>query len=198
MIHDSNNENMKKKLIEHMEMYLGEIQDGWTGASSDHESAFQVARFKNGAIDGHCFSTIGLSNHVVHSVKSGKKFRCELMMMAHDGVNVLPAILDQVAHEMLDSGVVLLRGDVIGPRGRIFERSDMSCLYVTNPVYLPDEFCICEVPELGPVLFIWLVPITEAEGNFVRASGWEAFEDLLQDDDPDLLDIYRSSCKSIV
>ena len=40
---------------------------------------------------------------------------------------------------------------------------------------------------------VWLVPIHSSEHEFVRRHGWSAFEELLQERDPDLFDPLRPS-----
>ena len=43
------------------------------------------------------------------------------------------------------------------------------------------------------MVFAWLVGITGAEARFVEQNGWEAFEALLEERNPDLLDFGRES-----
>ncbi len=62
-------------------------------------------------------------------------------------------------------------------------------------MYFPDEFHVYRSPSGEQVFIVWLVPIRAAEASFVRAQGHDAFEDMLENVDPDLLDL---SCESIV
>ena len=64
----------------------------------------------------------------------------------------------------------------------------MEALYSAIPVYLPDDFA-----QFDDVVLVWLVPISRAEAAFVTANGWSAFEDLLSETDPDLVDVDRKS-----
>jgi hypothetical protein len=183
-------------LINHLERYLGRNEEGWTSPPVVGDKIFQVARFADGESGGHCFSTIGLSHYPLRLKQSGKEMRCELLMMVHKGIDRPAAILHQVGLEMIDSGSALSRGDVVGPRNKMFESGDMSALYATIPVYLPDEFAACDVEELGPVVFIWLVPIHEKEAEFISRMGWDKFEDKLEEQDVDLTDVERD-CLSL-
>lgn len=94
--------------------------------------------------------------------------------------------------EALEQNRACSLGDVIGPRGPLRAGATVSALYTAQPDYSPDSFGVCETtPE--PVVFAWMVPITDAEAAFVRAQGRDAFEDALFAADPDLLDFSRLS-----
>ena len=179
------------KLTEHLENTLGPIEHGWTVDSSGKKIPFQIIQFpeRNGF---SYFSTLGLSNSLLLSAKSGRRMRCELLMLAKPN-DPAPSLLQQVGCEMIQAGAIPLRGEVIGPRGPMISGSQMTCLYVSAPAYLPESFTVCADEELGEVIFIWLVPIHSAEADFVREKGWEEFEALLESSDPDLANFARSS-----
>jgi hypothetical protein len=105
----------------------------------------------------------------------------------------LGPLLQQVAVEAVTRGRAYLRGEVIGPRGPLFKDSTVTALYVAIPVYFPDEFSGVDDPDLGTVIFAWLVPITDQEAEFVNRLGWKEFEAKLVKVDPDLLDFRRLS-----
>ncbi|MDQ0577190.1 suppressor of fused domain protein [Agromyces albus] len=74
----------------------------------------------------------------------------------------------------------------------MFPGATTSALYVTAPVYFPDEFAT--VREAGhDVVIAWLVPITTSEAEYVKAHGWERFEDVLVEQAPDLIDFSRAA-----
>jgi len=85
-----------------------------------------------------------------------------------------------------------LRGEVIGPRGRFFEESTLTALYVLSPAYFPEEFGEAGA-SCGSVIFAWLVPTTDREASFVSSHGWDEFERQLEKHDPDLIDFRRLS-----
>ncbi|OJF13368.1 hypothetical protein BG844_15715 [Couchioplanes caeruleus subsp. caeruleus] len=68
----------------------------------------------------------------------------------------------------------------------------MTALVAAQPVYLPDEFAVCETPA-APVVLAWLVPLTQAEAHFAHTQGWAALEDVFVQHDPDLTDHERAS-----
>jgi hypothetical protein len=177
-------------LIGHLEKYLGRIDVGWQEPDS-----FRVLRFKHGPIaNAVAFSTLGLSNSPLASPTTGKSVRHELLFInrADRGDMNIPAVLRQVGMESLSKKRPVLRGDVIGPRGQLFNGSTMEALYVAIPVYLPDSFHTYTSQNYS-VVFPWLVPITRQEALYVAQNGWNAFEDRLSETDPDLLDIQRPS-----
>ncbi|MGC3972356.1 MAG: suppressor of fused domain protein [Pirellulales bacterium] len=64
-------------------------------------------------------------------------------------------------------------------------------LYISYPVYLPDEFAEYRSPHGFDCVIAWVIPIFSSEANFARRQGWRTFEDLLTERNPDLLDFER-------
>lgn len=185
---------MDPLLIRHIEAYLGRIERGWKMDADLHGMPFQAVRLSGENLPkAKYFSTLGLSNFPLKSRTSDKTILCELVMATHDDGGMSPSLLHQVGQEVVESGHAPLRGDVIGPRGSLIEGATTEALYASIPVYFPDEFASCMIKGTGTVIFIWLIPITDKEADFVNRSGWDAFEDLLEKEDPDLLDLFRSS-----
>jgi len=183
-------------LVEHLEAHLGPIEAGWSSDADGDAVPFQVARFAHGPVAGtRVFSTLGLSDYPLPSRASDKLIRHELVMLAREvfGERNIPGLLQQVGLEALRKSSPYLRGDVIGPRGPLFNGSEMRALYVAMPVYFPDSFAVFEPPDGEPIVMGWLVPILEREAAYVRAKGWEAFEDVLARDKPDVSDFGRPS-----
>ncbi|MCB0918705.1 MAG: suppressor of fused domain protein [Actinobacteria bacterium] len=182
-------------VVEHLERHLGPISYGWATEADGERLPFQVARFDLVPIQGvTAYSTVGFGRFPLHSTASGSRMRLELLMMvqADQADGPFPAILQDLAGELLSSGHAILRGDVIGPRGPLISGSDMQALYAARPVYLPDEFATA-YEDGESVNIVWMVPITEDEAVFVADQGWSAFEDLLVERDPELTDFNRSS-----
>ncbi len=107
-------------------------------------------------------------------------------------MQVAAGLLQQIGMEALAADRPLLRGDVIGPRGELFAGSGLEAVYVAIPVYLPDEFAVCD-EDGTEIVIAWLVPISSSETQYVREHGWRAFEDRLVESDPDLTDVFRAS-----
>jgi hypothetical protein len=181
---------------EHVEQYLGKIQHGWTKSSTGTSMPFQVAACGGGVVkDVTAFVTLGLSRAGLASVISNKLIRQELLMTVRSDCDVggIPSLLQQIGSEALKKGVAYLRGDVIGPRGPLFNGSSLQAVYVTMPVYYPESFAVYKEPDGSSKVIAWLVPITLAEVEYIRRHGWSEFENLLAQRNPDLLNPRRSS-----
>ncbi|GAA2212911.1 hypothetical protein GCM10009850_083730 [Nonomuraea monospora] len=180
-------------LVEHMERFLGPIDSGSRGDDST-PAGVQVIRFGPDApfTGVTTWATLGLSDHHLGQT-SGRGLHQELVMhVRHDRQPAnLAGVLFQVAGELVQRGRGLARGEVIGPRGRLFPQGEMAALVAAPPVYLPDSFAVCDTPAT-PIVVTWLVPLTEAEARFVHAHGWGVLEDIFVAQDPDLTDIERA------
>ncbi|MFF1820714.1 suppressor of fused domain protein [Kribbella sp. NPDC058245] len=158
---------------------------------------FQIVRFSGGSdADSVGYATLGLSRHPLLSSTSGRTIRQELLMLAAESVapDQVASLLLQVGSMALAGHRPLLRGDVIGPADSIVPTSHLTALYVTMPVYFPDEFATFAGTD-GDVVVAWLVPITTGEADFIASRGWDVFEDRLAEQDPHLVDLHRSGMK---
>lgn len=179
-----------RPLIRHVENHLGSIERGFdTG-----DSRFQVVRFSPG--DTTFVMTLGLSDHELTGPGGGKAIRHELLMAVPErSVGRAASLLWQLSDEALQEHTAYLRGQVIGPRGSLFDGGIMEAIYVANPVCLPDSFAGVDT-DVGRVIIAWMAPISSAEAAFVRTHGWDAFEQVLVAEQPDLTDDLRESVET--
>ncbi|PZG01799.1 suppressor of fused domain protein [Micromonospora deserti] len=181
-------------LVEHLERFLGPIEGGTHGDDSTPAGVQVISFGADAPFTGiTTWATLGLSNHHLGQQSRGGLHQ-ELVMHlpnARQPVNTA-GVLFQVAGELIERGRGLARGEVIGPRGRLFPKAEMTALVATTPVYLPDSFAVCDTPA-APVVLTWLVPLTEAEAQFAQVHGWPALEDIFVAQDPDLTDLGRTS-----
>lgn len=186
-------------LIDHIEKYCGTITFGIAHETTGEQLPFQVVHMDCRTIaDTQVLATLGLSNYGFLHPTRDKVIRHELLLMIRKGTppsNLLAALLD-VGLEALVTGTAYLRGDVIGPRDSLVAGSQLSALYVTVPVYLPDEFHSFKREDGESVVFVWLIPISMQEALLVKSCGWNALEDEFERQDPDLLDLHRQSVVS--
>jgi hypothetical protein len=181
-------------MIEHLEGHFGPIEVGWSKDADGVAMPFQVVRMPARSLEGHCaFATLGLGTHPLRSPLSGKLIRHELLFVAPRGFGdrSIPGLLQQVGLDALRRGQAYLRGDVIGPRGQLFQGSEMQAFYVAMPAYFPDSLATYKPPRGEEVVVAWLVPISMQEATYIRMKGWEAFEDALSRLDPDLANPLR-------
>jgi hypothetical protein len=183
-------------ILDHLEQHLGPIEEGWSTNASGLKLPFLVARLPGGSIEGtKVFATAGLSDHLLTSRTSSKVIRQELafVVRASFGDRNIPGLLQQVGMNALEKHTAYLRGDVIGPYGRLFEVGEMEALYVGIPVYLPSSFESFTRDDGETTVLAWVIPISASETAYVRRCGWGAFEDELTRLQPDLSDPTRRS-----
>jgi len=181
-------------ISDHFEAHCGPILRGWSKGEAGRRLPVQMAVLDHSPVSGaRVIATLGLSQHLLQLGESSHEVRLELMMMFRtaEGERNLPAVLSQVALGLLEDHRGVWHGEVLGPRGPLVPGSTMSALCAAQPVYFPDSFAAFSDDELGRVVVVWLVPISESEARFVRSSGWRRFEALLLRDNPDVLDFFR-------
>nr|WP_159705573.1 suppressor of fused domain protein [Arthrobacter sp. 18067] len=88
------------------------------------------------------YSTLGLSKTHGRVGGNANDIAYELLMScAVTGASsVMGSILAQLTRETLESTTPLAFGDVVGPRGLMFENSQMEAVYVRPPEHLPESF----------------------------------------------------------
>jgi hypothetical protein len=186
-------------LIQHLEAHLGPISGGFSTDAPAREKPFQMVLFDQAPIeDALVVSTLGLSRAPLVNRNNGKPLYMELLMVVRrqDGVRNLPAVVHDIAMSLLAKGSALLQGDVIGPHGPLVAGATVEALYCALPVYFPDSFQQFAPPDGAPsIALVWLVPLTAAEARYRQTHGWDALENELARQDPDLLDFRRPSMK---
>ncbi len=182
-------------VIAHLEAFCGRIDCGWKTDPDGKDMPFQIVRLRAGPLpETVTHATLGLSGFGLCSWGSPKTIRHELVMLSRRGEvpKNIPALLQQVALPAITRKHAYLRGELIGPRGALFEGTELEALYVAAPAYCPEAFATVST-NFGAVVFAWVVPVTQGEADYIGRNGWRAFEDLLMETDPDLLDIHRPS-----
>ena len=181
-------------IVDHLEQHLGLIEEAWSTDAADNKAPLNVVRLPGGPLAGcKVFATVGLNLHELKCPRSSTLIRQELVFLAANsfGDQNVPGLLQQVGREALESHTALLRGDVLGPRGRLFQDGEMEALYVSVPAYFPESFAAFTPQEGLTIVIAWLVPVTAGEAAFVTRFGWSAFEDNLASSQPDLCDPTR-------
>jgi hypothetical protein len=182
-------------VISHIEKFCGPIVQGWSCNADGNKMPFQIVQMQGGPIAGTTtYSTLGLGKIPLRARSSDRVIRQELVILSRSSAvpENLPALLQDVAIEAVLRDYAYVRGEVIGPRGPLFQGSSVAALYVAIPVYFPQEFSTVEY-DVGRAVFAWLVPITDQEASLIIEIGWDRFETKLASQDPDLLDFRRAS-----
>lgn len=181
--------------INFLEKHLGKMEFSWHSSEEHCLNDFQVAVFEDAPFEGAAtYSTLGISNFALQDAKQTTFFHEAVMVAKKEfGDENIPGILMQVSDHLVSSCQMIFRGDVIGPAGPLFEGSILEALYATAPVYFDEDFHLFQPVPHKNVIVVWLVPITKKEAAYVEQFGWEKFEDLLEQVDPDLTDFFRES-----
>jgi hypothetical protein len=86
----------------------------------------------------------------------------------------------------------LLRGDIIGPSEPLISDVAVNSVYASIPVLFDEGFSTYTDSSPHTVM-VWLIPLLTEEANFVKDRGWSLFEDVLELENPDLMDLNRGS-----
>jgi hypothetical protein len=97
-----------------------------------------------------------------------------------------------VADELVTRGLPVDAGSLLELPAPIVPRSFLRHLFAFEPLYHFQEVPVIDTAA-GPVQMLWLIPVTDKEAEFIEEHGPQAFDDLLAERDPDLLDLLRPS-----
>lgn len=188
---------MTDPFIRHVERHLGRIQKGWMHDRAGERLPYSVARFDDAPVAGATsFLSLGLSKTDLRLGNGSRRLRQELLVASSNGGDMDAFLVDALQHF---ASATLQNGQAYSARSLVKlswhppAASEVAGFYVAAPIYYPEALHLFEAPGRDPILIAWLVPVTKAEGLFVLESGWEAFEDRLVEEDPDLLDWSRRS-----
>ena len=187
---------IQRSLSDHIEQYLGTIQCAWVKSDEGKEIPFHVLKCSGGQVDqATAFATIGLSNFPLMPLAADQEqmIRHELLILTPTsfGNRNIPALLQQLGLDALKRNTGYVRGEVVEREGLLFKGAPFSAFYVAPPNILPDEFAVYTPDPGHRIVFAWMVPITKAEAQFVRAHGWNKFEDALEAEGADMVDFDR-------
>lgn len=177
-------------LISHIEHTLGQLEQGWS--FSEGSSQVQVVRFRNQPFDGVVtYVTLGLSN-VLLSMPQGREVRQELVFTAYEkfSAEAVSSFMLSFCDYILARKQALLRGDVVGPSAPLIPNVAVNSVYASIPVVFDESFSTYKGSSPHTVM-VWLIPLLKEEAGFVKANGWSEFEDMLERENPDLMDLNR-------
>jgi hypothetical protein len=185
-------------MIQHMETYLGPIQESWKSTPEGEETLFQIVRCEGEIEDTRVFCTLGLSNHAFKETPNrvGVPIRHELLIAVpeSDGHKTLPTLVQQLGLIALRRDRAFLHGEVIGGTYPVFVGESFRGFGASSPSFVSaDEFSIYRRADGQEVVFVWMIPLYGEEISFVREEGWSRFEDLVIEKGVDLVELARGS-----
>lgn len=179
-------------IAKHIEDHLGPISWGWKEKSASDLP--QVVAVKNEPWDGvTTFSSLGLSSHVLH-LPSNKDVRQEFIFgdTGQLSTEFVTSLILWMCECALESQTAVSRGQTIRLPGEMTKSASFKALYCAIPVVYEDALATFAKSDPATV-FVWLVPIKGPEADYVESNGWDKFEELLEERDPDLFDTARAS-----
>lgn len=177
-------------IIEHVERHLGTIQQGWK--DDDSNLNLQIVSFKDSPTETvSTFLSLGMSKEIL-KLNEQKNVRQELVLSVYSMAiaSLVVSCLMSLCEAILGRGKAVLRGEVIPLSAELAERIGFSAVYCTIPVFFDDDFCTYDESP-PPTVMVWVLPIYKSEAEYIDANGWESFEDLLEEKDPDLCSLER-------
>ena len=180
-------------LPEHIATFLGKPEDSWHLETGSHD--LQVVKTSNQPVKGVVtYSTLGMS-HTVLRMPGDRVVRQELVFAVYE--RFAPAdvagFLLGFGASVLSLGEALFRGDTIGPQNALIPGVAANSIYCTAPVPFDERLATYYDGSHPPTVFVWALPITGDEAEFVRRNGWTKLEELLESREPDLWDLDRAS-----
>lgn len=173
-----------------LESVFGPIQEGWAApAIGTVEPGVQVVSFAGTRLTPPVLATLGLSDHILTSRQSQRGIRIELVCVEGGDVAHLAPLMMMMSQRIAQSHHAVLRGDWLDISGL---SSDWSGFYMTLPIFIDEvDHAVQAGNEI--VNLVWAIPIKQAEAHFIDQSGWQAWEDVLEENVDKLSDPRRAS-----
>jgi hypothetical protein len=134
-------------------------------------------------------ATLGLSAVPLHMFRQELLFCCYKRFVIPD----LITLIRVVAQMITDSQHPLFHGDTLPPAGPLLETTPMEALYTATLMYFNTDAQQFDTLQVGTlrVLIAWLLPVYRTEVEWIQKYGYDAFEDLIVELDPDGLNLAR-------
>jgi hypothetical protein len=177
--------NLKTEVDGHLRLALGTPVRSTSARASGRRAPFRADTYADQPAEAaFTIVTVGLC----------ETLRQELLVCAWNlwRSDAFYSTLFTVADELAATNHAVAPGMALELPAPIVPGSKMAHLFIYQPVYHLKELQPIDTSS-GPIPILWLIPITESEARLIDDSGWEAFDTLLLDRDPDLLDLQRDS-----
>ncbi|MPV64456.1 suppressor of fused domain protein [Burkholderia sp. BE17] len=180
-------------IIDHFEKFLGPIKQGWRDKNiQEGKPSLMIARFSNTPFENtSTYATIGLSDSLLY-LPGDRQVKQELLFSAHDtySAELISSFLLTFCDYVRSREWVLARGDVVGPSAPLIPGVAANAVFACPPVIFPDGIDLYK-GESQPTIIVWLVPLVGNESSVVKQKGGSRFEGILEQSNPDLLDLNR-------
>ncbi|MCR5738166.1 MAG: suppressor of fused domain protein [Eubacterium sp.] len=139
------------------------------------------------------YSTLGLSKYPIGVIDSeGKEIRVEFIGVCDSDFKEFPNIIASCAFDIIKNNYSCRPGMInINAVEQYYDGLEMRHIYYTAPSYWENLQGI----ELDGHIVNWLfaIPISDSELEYLEKYGDQAFEELLEEKNTEVFDIYRDS-----
>lgn len=138
------------------------------------------------------YATLGLHNYSIDKFADDKELRVEIVGACATETEFFPNMLSTCAFCVINSKYTIFPGKVfLHVVKEYYPDIEMKHILFTSP-FLWDEFETIDFPDIK-IAWLLAVPISENEFLFAEKNGYEALEDLFEENEIDIFDIYRQS-----
>jgi Suppressor of fused protein (SUFU) len=150
-----------------------------------------VLRYRTGEhSDVATYVTLGLAELVVRQetgdVRQELLFECHQRFASDAWVSVLTFVAGRVAID----GAAVPAFEVVALDTALRKVTGVAALLCFTPIYHSSSLHVIEGTD-PPTVVVWLVPLHETEAALARRDGWESLVSILEQRQPDLLDLKR-------
>ncbi|HEY2859721.1 MAG TPA: suppressor of fused domain protein [Terracidiphilus sp.] len=183
-------------VFDHIERYLGPVDNRWGDTAEGQRSPFQVLRCAGQVIDTTFFCTLGLGNHPMpnlHGPANGVT-RHELLIAVPNafGTRNVPVLLQQLGQIAIKRQRPFTRGEIVMGANPVFGDWPFRGLFASHPFVVGvDAFAECTREDGKHIRFLWLAPIHQREIDYARKHGHAKLEVLFAERNIDLVDLNR-------
>lgn len=178
-------DSLGETILNHYEKFLG----AYIGADkyADKSRTLQILGFDKVFENSLTFATFGLSNYA-----EDINALCETVMTVDDDYDNCTTLLANAGFYAVQNKIDFGRGAFIGGLDNVargFSKAhNKSALYFTEPYAFPEEFSRAGGCKMLSAFFI-----TESEEEFIKQNGADAFEDMLEEREIDVIALDRPS-----
>jgi len=181
-------------IVKHLKENLGHPDEGWSNEGGPDR--IRVARFPDQPWEGiNTFATDGLSSHLLSMGQDVGTARMEVLFAAYPRYSseAIAGFVLSFCDFVLSKHWAFVSGEIVGPyKWPIIEGVELNAVYSAPFTYFEDNLHFCPGTS-PPTVICWVLPIHAAEAAYIRKHGHEAFDNLVEANDPDLWDLNRES-----
>lgn len=178
--------NIGELIINHYEEYLGIFEEARLFKGDENMPSIQLLQYDK-VFDGcKVYASLGISkfSELIQNT-------CEVVMIVDDDYQNTCSILANVLFYIIKNNMSFGRGTYVEGIKNINQdfsfKHNKDAIYFTEPYAFPDEFSdISKDVKMYLAFFI-----SEKECNYIKKHGCEKFEDYLEENNVDIMDINR-------